>query len=67
MSGVGEEKVPGKSDRGDNGFALAIHGGAGTLRRGDMTAEREALYRAGLARALAAGHEVLADGGAALM
>jgi L-asparaginase / beta-aspartyl-peptidase len=66
MSGVGEERVPGKSDRGDNGFALAIHGGAGTLRRGDMTAEREALYRAGLARALAAGHEVLADGGAAL-
>ena len=39
------------SDRGGNGFALAIHGGAGTLRRGEMTAEQEALYRAGLARA----------------
>jgi isoaspartyl peptidase/L-asparaginase-like protein (Ntn-hydrolase superfamily) len=54
------------SDRGGNGFALAIHGGAGTLRRGEMTAEQEALYRAGLARALAAGRDVLAGGGGAL-
>jgi beta-aspartyl-peptidase (threonine type) len=58
--------VPGKFDRGDKGFALAIHGGAGTLRRGDLTVEREALYRAGLAGALAAGRDILADGGAAL-
>jgi L-asparaginase / beta-aspartyl-peptidase len=49
-----------------NGFALAVHGGAGTLRPGDMTAGQEVLYRAGLARALAAGREVLAGGGAAL-
>lgn len=48
------------------GFALAIHGGAGTLRRGDMTAEREALYHAGLRRALRAGETVLAAGGSAL-
>ena len=48
------------------GFALAIHGGAGTLRRGDMTAEREALYHAGLRLALRAGEAVLADGGNAL-
>jgi beta-aspartyl-peptidase (threonine type) len=52
--------------RGGNGHALAIHGGAGTLRRGDMSAEREALYRAGLARALVAGRDVLAGGGSAL-
>jgi beta-aspartyl-peptidase (threonine type) len=49
-----------------NGFALAVHGGAGTLRRGDMTAEREALYRAGLSHALAAGRDILADRGSAL-
>jgi beta-aspartyl-peptidase (threonine type) len=48
------------------GFALAIHGGAGTLRRDDMTPEREALYRTGLERALIAGREILADGGGAL-
>jgi L-asparaginase / beta-aspartyl-peptidase len=48
------------------GFALALHGGAGTLRRGDMTAEHEARYRDGLARALMAGRDILADGGSAL-
>jgi len=51
---------------GGGGFALAIHGGAGTLRRGDMTAEREAQYRAGLRRALDAGRDILAAGGGAL-
>ena len=52
--------------RDGNGYALAIHGGAGTLKRGDMNPEREALYRAGLARALVAGRDVLAAGGSAL-
>lgn len=49
-----------------DGYALAIHGGAGTLRRGDMTVEREALYRAGLAHAVGAGRDALARGGSAL-
>jgi beta-aspartyl-peptidase (threonine type) len=49
-----------------SGFALAVHGGAATLRRGDMTAAREALYHAGLVHALVAGREVLAAGGHAL-
>jgi beta-aspartyl-peptidase (threonine type) len=49
-----------------HGFALAIHGGAGTLGRGDMTEAREALYRAGLGRALVAGRDILAAGGNAL-
>lgn len=56
----------GSAIRGGNGYALALHGGAGTLKRGDMSAEREALYRAGLARALVAGHHVLSQGGSAL-
>jgi beta-aspartyl-peptidase (threonine type) len=47
-------------------YALALHGGAGTLRRGDMDAAREAGYRAGLRRALVAGRAVLAAGGTAL-
>lgn len=51
---------------GGNRFALAIHGGAGTLQRGEMTDERAALYRAGLRRALIAGREILAQGGGAL-
>ncbi|MBB3019721.1 beta-aspartyl-peptidase (threonine type) [Microvirga lupini] len=49
-----------------NDFALAVHGGAGTILRSKMTPEREAAYHAGLRRALEAGRVVLADGGSAL-
>ena len=48
------------------GYALAVHGGAGTLRRGEMSEEQAALYHAGLRAALAAGRDILADGGSAL-
>ena len=51
---------------GSDGFALAIHGGAGTLPRRAMTAGRAAAYREGLGRALAAGRDVLAGNGLAL-
>ncbi len=54
------------TDNSGRQFVLAIHGGAGTIQRGDMNAAREACYRAGLARALAAGRDILAGGGAAL-
>jgi beta-aspartyl-peptidase (threonine type) len=47
-------------------LALAIHGGAGTLPRAEMTVSREQLYRAGLAAALAAGYSVLENGGTSL-
>lgn len=46
--------------------AIAIHGGAGTILRAEMTAELEAEYRAGLADALRAGWAVLERGGSAL-
>jgi isoaspartyl peptidase/L-asparaginase-like protein (Ntn-hydrolase superfamily) len=46
--------------------SLAIHGGAGTIRRETMTAEAEAAYHAGLRTALLAGHKVLAGGGGAV-
>ncbi|WP_394788684.1 isoaspartyl peptidase/L-asparaginase family protein [Rhodoferax sp.] len=49
-----------------NDFTLAVHGGAGTILRSTMTAEREAAYHAGLRRALDAGRTLLADGGTAL-
>ena len=49
-----------------DGFTLAIHGGAGTLRRDAMSAGRGALYHAGLRRALDAGGAILAAGGSAL-
>jgi beta-aspartyl-peptidase (threonine type) len=47
-------------------FGLAIHGGAGTLPRADMSASQEARYRAGLEHALNAGYVVLAEGGSSL-
>lgn len=47
-------------------WSLAIHGGAGTLTRTDMTPDREAAYRIALQAALDAGAKVLADGGTAL-
>ncbi|MDX6694833.1 MAG: L-asparaginase / beta-aspartyl-peptidase [Blastocatellia bacterium] len=50
----------------DAKLALAIQGGAGTILRAVMNAEREAAYREGLQRALLGGWQVLQDGGAAL-
>jgi beta-aspartyl-peptidase (threonine type) len=47
-------------------LALALHGGAGTIQRAAMSAEREAAYRNGLQQALERGWHVLKDGGAAL-
>ncbi len=47
-------------------ICLAIHGGAGTILKEDMTPELEAEYRKGLAAALKAGYDVLESGGIAL-
>lgn len=47
-------------------IAIAVHGGAGTIERGQMTEEREASIRAALEAAVKAGHEVLANGGSSL-
>ncbi|CAA9309637.1 MAG: Isoaspartyl aminopeptidase @ Asp-X dipeptidase, partial [uncultured Microvirga sp.] len=52
--------------RTKNPFAIAIHGGAGTIPRRSMTAEREQAYRAVLAESLRAGQAVLARGGSSL-
>ncbi|MEM1094025.1 MAG: isoaspartyl peptidase/L-asparaginase [Bacteroidota bacterium] len=47
-------------------IALAIHGGAGTILRKNMTPEREAAYEAGLNEALDAGYALLDAGGTSL-
>jgi beta-aspartyl-peptidase (threonine type) len=46
--------------------ALVIHGGAGVIERGSLSAEEEKAIRADLDRALDAGRAILASGGAAL-
>ncbi len=47
-------------------IALAIHGGAGTILRSQMTPALEAEYRSGLEDALKAGWEILEKGGSSL-
>ncbi len=47
-------------------WGLVIHGGAGTMTRESMTAEREAAYRATLEESLRAGHAVLSEDGSGL-
>jgi beta-aspartyl-peptidase (threonine type) len=47
-------------------FAIAIHGGAGTLSRSEMSEAQEQEYLGGLGSALDAGYAVLERGGASL-
>ena len=49
-----------------NKFAIAIHGGAGTILRSQMSAEKEKEYEAGLLSSLKAGTRILETGGATL-
>lgn len=47
-------------------FSIAIHGGAGTILKEDMTPELEAAYLKGLDEAVTAGYAVLEEGGSAV-
>lgn len=46
-------------------YSIAIHGGAGTILKSEMTDELEIAYRSGLQTALDAGYAVLSKGGTA--
>jgi L-asparaginase / beta-aspartyl-peptidase len=47
-------------------WALAIHGGAGVIERGDLTHDKEVAYRSSLLAALDAGSKVLREGRSSL-
>lgn len=47
-------------------FGIAIHGGAGTLPRAEMSGAAESRYRAALNEAITAGYTLLQDGGTSL-
>jgi L-asparaginase / beta-aspartyl-peptidase len=47
-------------------FGIAIHGGAGTLPRGEMSSDAERNYRNGLNEAIDAGYTVLQNGGSSM-
>jgi beta-aspartyl-peptidase (threonine type) len=57
---------PCASVHAESSWVLVIHGGAGVIERGDMTAEREQAIRAALQLALQRGADVLSHGGPAL-
>jgi L-asparaginase / beta-aspartyl-peptidase len=50
----------------ENTFAIAIHGGAGTILRKNMSPELELEYEKTLEKAIRAGHDVLKNGGTSL-
>ena len=50
----------------DSRWSIAIHGGAGTIARENMTPEQDAAYREALQKALDAGAAVLREGGSAM-
>lgn len=47
-------------------FGIVLHGGAGTMRKENLTAEMEAAYREKLAEALQVGYGILKNGGSSL-
>jgi beta-aspartyl-peptidase (threonine type) len=49
-----------------NKFAIAIHGGAGTILRSLMTPDKEQLYMNALQEAIDTGHSILKSGGSSL-
>jgi beta-aspartyl-peptidase (threonine type) len=50
----------------ENPVAIAIHAGAGTIERQDLSAEKEAEIRNKLEEAVRAGHQILQEGGSSL-
>lgn len=66
LAGLGFALASGSALGDQPMYSIAIHGGAGTLPRTEMTRELEAQYRADLQKALDTGFEVLSGGGTGL-
>ena len=49
-----------------NNFGIAIHGGAGTILKSEMTPEKEANYKHALSTALEKGYQALEEGKSSL-
>jgi beta-aspartyl-peptidase (threonine type) len=58
--------LPVVASAGPKDWALAIHGGAGVIEKGKLSADEETAYRASLNAALEAGAQVLRGGGSSL-
>jgi L-asparaginase / beta-aspartyl-peptidase len=60
------EKQSGNQDPGKQEWAIAIHGGAGSMTRDKLTPELDKEYRNSLSAALNIGKKILSEGGTAL-
>jgi L-asparaginase / beta-aspartyl-peptidase len=61
-----ETQKPAEKDAEPGPITLVIHGGAGTIKRENLTPEREKAYREALNFALETGYDVLSNGGTSL-
>ncbi len=57
---------PRASENNSHEFSIAIHGGAGTILKKNMSDEKEAAYKAKLEEAIRVGYEILKNGGTSL-
>ena len=57
---------PPTSENNSHEFSIAIHGGAGTILKKNMSDEKEAAYKAKLEEAIRIGYEILINGGTSL-
>ncbi|HEY6191196.1 MAG TPA: isoaspartyl peptidase/L-asparaginase [Bacteroidota bacterium] len=63
---LGQAAPPAQAERSGAKFRLVIHGGAGTISRGQMSPELEKEYRDKLLEALKTGYEILRNDGSSL-
>ncbi len=66
LAKTGTAEVPVEQLQPATRIAIAIHGGAGTIKKSKFTPEREKAYRAKLSEAVEAGYAILAKGGSSL-
>ena len=66
LTAAAEKRPENRENMETKKIGLAIHGGAGTIERTNMTPEREHEFRAGLEGALTTGYEILKRGGSSL-
>jgi beta-aspartyl-peptidase (threonine type) len=56
----------GQSDEQPGPVTIVVHGGAGTLKKKNMTAQQESAYRKKISEAIGVGYTILDNGGSAL-
>ncbi|HEX4911693.1 MAG TPA: isoaspartyl peptidase/L-asparaginase [Permianibacter sp.] len=66
MTALTGSAVSAAAETSDAPIAIAIHGGAGTILRSELSPELEKQYRDTLAQALDAGYRILQQGGSSL-